>query len=149
MKAEDLRIGDYVKVSSDNCMIPKGAVCEVVAIDSERECEDKKGLADLRQIFREKWDFSHGVWCDDIEGIPINNVFLIKNGWNDVAHNIDRDKFEWIVWEHLESCVEVQFYPHTNEYSAFYCGKELCDIAYVHELQNILVSLKENVEIII
>lgn len=149
MKAEDLRIGDYVKVSSDNCMIPKGAVCEVVAIDSEQECEDKKGLADLRQIFREKFDFSHGVWCDDIEGIPINNVFLIKNGWNDVAHNIDRDKFEWIVWEHLESGVEIQFYPHTNEYSAFYCGKELCDIAYVHELQNILVSIKENIEIII
>ena len=145
MKAEDLRIGDYVKVSSDNCMIPKGAVCEVVAIDSERECEDKKGLADLRQIFREKWDFSHGVWCDD----TINSVFLIKNGWNDVAHNIDEDKFEWIVWEHLESCVEIQFYPHTNEYSAFCCGQELCDIAYVHELQNILAALKENVEIII
>lgn len=149
MKTEDLRIGDYVRVSSDNCMIPKGAVCEVVAIDSERECEDKKGLADLRQVVREKGEFSHGVWCDDIEGIPINSVFLIKNGWNDVAHNIDRDKFEWIVWEHLESCVEIQFYPHTSEYSAFYCGKELCDIAYVHELQNILASLKENVEIII
>ena len=149
MKAEDLRIGDYVKVSSDNCMIPKGAVCEVVAIDSERECEDKKGLVDLRQVVRGKWDFSHGVWCDDIEGIPINSVFLIKNGWNNVAHNIDSDKFEWIVWEHLYSCVEIQFYPHTNEYSAFYCGKELCDIAYVHELQNILVSIMENVEIII
>lgn len=149
MKAENLRIGDYVKVSSDNCMIPKGAVCEVVSIDSERECEAKKALADLRQVVREKGEFSHGVWCDDIEGIPINSVFLIKNGWNDVAHNIDRDKFEWIVWEHLESCVEIQFYPHANEYSAFYCGKELCDIAYVHELQNILASLKENVEIII
>lgn len=149
MKVEDLRIGDYVKVSSDNCMIPKGAVCEVVAIDSEGACEDKKGRVCLLQTVREKWEFSHGAWCDDIEGIPINSVFLIKNGWNDVAHNIDRDKFEWIVWEHLESCVEIQFYPHTNEYSAFYCEKELCDIAYVHELQNILVSLKENVEIII
>lgn len=149
MKTEDLRIGDYVRVSSDNCMIPKGAVCEVVAIDSERECEDKKGLADLRQVVREKGELSHGVWCDGIEGIPINSVFLIKNGWNDVAHNIDRDKFEWIVWEHLESCVEIQFYPLTSEYSAFYCGNELCDIAYVHELQNILASLKENVEIII
>lgn len=149
MKAEDLRIGDYVKVSSDNCMIPKGAVCEVVAIDSERACEDKKGLADLLQIIREKWDFSHGVWCDDIEGIPISSEFLRKNGWNDVAHNIDRDKFEWIVWEHLKSGVEIQFYPHSNEYSAFYCGNELCDIAYVHELQNLLVSIKENIEIII
>lgn len=149
MKAEDLRIGDYVKVSSDNCMIPKGTVCEVVAIDSERECEDKKGLADLRQIVREKWDFSHGVWCDDIEGIPINSVFLIKNGWNDVSHYIDREEFEWIVWQHLESGVEIHFCPHINDYTAFYFGKELCDIAYVHEIQNILASIKENVEIII
>lgn len=149
MKAEDLRIGDYVKVSSDNCMIPKGAVCEVVAIDSERVCEDKKGFADLLQIDREKWDFSHGVWCDDIEGIPVSSEFLRKNGWNDAAHYIDRDKYEWIIWEHLESCVQFQFHPHSNEYSGFYCGKELCDIAYVHELQNILASIKENIEIII
>lgn len=149
MKAEDLRIGDYVKVSSDNCMIPKGAVCEVVAIDSERACEDKKGLANLRQVVREKWEFSHGVWCDYIEGIPINSEFLRKNGWKDVEHNIDRNRFEWIVWENPESCVEIQFYPHANEYSAFYCGNELCDIAYVHEFQNILASIKENVEIII
>lgn len=149
MKAENLRIGDYVKVSSDNCMIPKGALCEVVAIDSERTCEDKKGLADLLQIVREEWEFSHGVWCDYIEGIPINSEFLRKNGWKDVEHNIDRNRFEWIVWEHPESCVEIQFYPHANEYSAFYCGNELCDFAYVHEFQNILASIKENVEIII
>lgn len=149
MKAENLRIGDYVKVSSDNCMIPKGALCKVVAIDSERTCEDKKGLADLLQIVREEWEFSHGVWCDYIEGIPINSEFLRKNGWKDVENNIDRDRFEWIVWEHPESCVEIQFYPHANEYSAFYCGNELCDIAYVHEFQNILASIKENVEIII
>lgn len=149
MKAENLRIGNYVKVSSDNCMIPKGALCEVVAIDSERTCEDKKGLADLLQIVREEWEFSHGVWCDYIEGIPINSEFLRKNGWKDVEHNIDRNRFEWIVWEHPESCVEIQFYPHANEYSAFYCGNELCDIAYVHEFQNILASIKENVEIII
>lgn len=149
IKPEDLRIGNFVRVSSDNSMIPKGAVCEVVAIDSERECEDKKGLAGLLQIVREEWEFSHGVWCDNIEGIPFNSGFLRKNGWNIAGHNIDRDGFEWIVWEHPESCVEIQFYPRTIDYSAFYCGEELCDIAYVHELQNILASIKENVKITI
>ena len=49
IKPEKLRIGDYVRVSSDNCMIPQGALCEVVAIDSERACEDKKGLVGLLQ----------------------------------------------------------------------------------------------------
>lgn len=149
MKAEDLRIGDYVKVCSDNCMIPKGALCEVVTIDSEQTHEDKKVFAGLLPIVREEWEFPHGVWCDGIEGIPINSEFLRKNGWKDVEHNIYRDRFEWIVWEHPESCVEIQFYPHANEYSAFYCGNELCDIAYVHEFQNIFASLKENVKITI
>lgn len=32
---EDLRIGNFVKVSSDEVVIPKGELCEVVGIDSE------------------------------------------------------------------------------------------------------------------
>lgn len=81
IKAEDLRIGDFVRVSNDNCMIPKGAICEVVAIDSERSYEDKKGIAGLLQTDREEWEFSHGVWCDGIEGITITPEILEKNGW--------------------------------------------------------------------
>lgn len=149
IKPENLRIGNFVIVSNDDYMIPKGTLCEVVAIDSEMACEDKKGFVYLFQTVRDEWELSHGIWCDGIEGIPINSEFLRKNGWNDVRHNIDMDRFEWIVWEHPESCVEIQFYPHANEYSVFYCGNELCDIAYVHELQNILASLKENVMITI
>lgn len=81
IKAEDLRIGDLVRVSNDICMIPKGAICEVVAIDSERSYEDKKGIVGLLQTDREKWEFSHGVWCDGIEGITITPEILEKNGW--------------------------------------------------------------------
>lgn len=81
IKAEDLRIGDFVRVSNDNCMIPKGAICEVVAIDSERSYEDKKGVVGLLQTDREKWELSHGVWCDGIEGITITPEILEKNGW--------------------------------------------------------------------
>lgn len=81
IKAEDLRIGDLVRVSNDFCMIPKGAICEVVAIDSERSYEDKKGIAGLLQTDREEWEFSHGVWCDGIVGITITPEILEKNGW--------------------------------------------------------------------
>lgn len=81
IKAEDLRIGDFVRVSNDNCMIPKGAICEVVAIDSERSYKDKKGIVGLLQTDREEWEFSHGVWCDGIEGITITPEILEKNGW--------------------------------------------------------------------
>lgn len=86
IKPEDLRIGDLVMVSNDNCMIPKGALCEVVAIDSERACEDKKGLADLLQTVREEWEFSHGVWCNNIEGIPLTPELLEKNGFKEEQH---------------------------------------------------------------
>lgn len=39
---EDLRIGNFVKVSSDKVVIPKGKLCEVVGIDSEQAFLNKK-----------------------------------------------------------------------------------------------------------
>lgn len=33
IKPEDLRIGDYVRVSRDNCMFSKGKLCEVIGVD--------------------------------------------------------------------------------------------------------------------
>lgn len=149
MKAEDLRIGNYVRVSSDNCMFPKGALCEVVAIDSERTHEEKKGLADLLQIVREEWEFSHGVWCDDIEGIPINSEFLRKNGFENVRHHIDEDGFEWCQYEHEDSCLEIWHYLQYDAYSAFYCAYELCKISFVHEIQNIIAATKDSIKIIV
>lgn len=41
IKAEDLRIGDLVRVSRD-CAFPKGTVCIITQIDPERGHEDKK-----------------------------------------------------------------------------------------------------------
>ena len=146
---EDLRIGNFVKVSSDEVVIPKGELCEVVGIDSETTFLCKRGLASLLQLDREKGETSHGIWCDDIRGIPITLDFLEKNGFKEIEHEIDEGGFELRTYEHEDSCVEIQYYPQVGEFSAFYCGKELCDIAYVHELQNILASLKENIKIIV
>lgn len=147
IKPEDLRIGDFVKVSSDGDMIPKGTICEVETIDSKIFFNENEGCACLLALDREEGDTSHGIWCKDIEGIPITLLFLIKNNFKETEHQIDRGGFEWQTYEHEDSCVEIQHYPIPDEYSAFYCGKELCDIAYVHELQNILASLKENIKI--
>ena len=149
IKPEDLRIGDYVKVSSDGDMIPKGTICEVETIDSKIFFNENEGCACLLALDREEGDTSHGIWCKDIEGISITLDFLVKNGFKEIEHQIDRGGFEWQTYEHEDSCVEIQYYPIQDEYSAFYCGKELCDIAYVHELQNILASLKENIKIIV
>lgn len=147
IKPEDLRIGNFVKVSSDEVVIPKGELCEVVGIDSEQAFLNKKGLAKLLQLDREEWDYSHGIWCNDIEGIPITLDFLEKNGFKEIEHEIDEGGFELRTYECEDCCVTVQYYPQVGEFSAFYCGHELCDIACVHEFQNILASLKENIKI--
>ena len=149
IKPEGLRIGNFVRISSDSCMIPKWALCEVVAIDSERACEDKKGLVGLLQIVREEWEFSHGVWCDGIEGIPINKEFLVKNGFGEVKRRIGEDGFESYHYENEDSLTEVWYYPEQDKYFAYCFGMELCDISFVHELQNIIAAVKDDIKITI
>lgn len=137
IKPEELRIGDFVRVSNDNCIIPKGAICEVVAIDSERSCEDKKGIVGLLQTDREKWDFSHGVWCEGIEGIPITPEILEKNGW-------EQEYYALIIYGHIGHDIEISFLQTSKRCSVLLNDISLCEIQYVHELQHILWALGED-----
>lgn len=146
IKAEDLRIDDLVMVSNDNCMIPKGALCEVVAIDSERACEDKKGLAGLLQTVREEWEFSHGVWCNNIEGIPLTPELLEKNGFKEEQHQKEGTS-EWYDFYHYDLGINVVYEVEENKFAAYLDGKKLREIQYVHELQHILWALGLNAEL--
>lgn len=146
IKPEDLRIGDLVMVSNDNCMIPKGALCEVVAIDSERACEDKKGLADLLQTVREEWEFSHGVWCNNIEGIPLTPELLEKNGFKEEQHQKEGTS-EWYDYYHYDLGINIVYEVEENKFVAYLDGKKLREIKYVHELQHILWALGLNAEL--
>lgn len=156
IKPEELRIGDFVRVSNDNCMIPKGAICEVVAIDSERSCEDKKGIVGLLQTDREKWMFSHGVWCDGIEGITITPEILEKNGWQ--TKMFGGSKFFCIELNcYLELCVTYVKKDNKFDVGTFSSipGGHLdinffpIDLQYVHQLQHILWALGEDAKLII
>jgi hypothetical protein len=146
IKPEDLRIGDLVMVSNDNCMIPKGALCEVVAIDSERACEDNKGLADLLQTVREEWEFSHGVWCNKIEGIPLTPELLEKNGFKEEQHQKEGTS-EWYDFYHYGLGINVVYEVEENKFAAYLDGKKLREIQYAHELQHILWALGLNAEL--
>lgn len=146
IKPEDLRIGDLVMVSNDNCMIPKGALCEVVAIDSERACEDKKGLAGLLQTVREKWEFSHGVWCNNIEGIPLTPKLLEKNGFKEEQHQKEGTS-EWYDYYHYDLGINIVYEVEENKFVAYLDGKKLREIQYAHELQHILWALGLNAEL--
>ena len=146
IKPEDLRIGDLVMVSNDNCMIPKGALCEVVAIDSERACEDKKGLADLLQTVREEWEISHGVWCNNIEGIPLTPELLKKNNFKEEQHQKEGTS-EWYDYYHYDLGINIVYEVEENKFAAYLDGKKLREIQYAHELQHILWALGLNAEL--
>lgn len=146
IKPEDLRIGDLVMVSNDNCMIPKGALCEVVAIDSERACEDKKGLADLLQTVREEWEISHGVWCNNIEGIPLTPELLKKNNFKEEQHQKEGTS-EWYDFYHYDLGINIVYEVEGNKFAAYLDGKKLREIQYAHELQHILWALGLNAEL--
>lgn len=147
IKSEDLRIGDFVKVSSDHSMIPQGTICEVVGISYERILTKKKSLAFLLPLDRKEDEGARGIWLDNIEGIPFSIKFLTKNGFKETEHRIDRSGYEWCTYENENSCVRVEYYPKTKDFSTFVGEEELCDITHVHELQNILSVFKENIEI--
>lgn len=146
IKPEDLRIGDLVMVGNDNCLIPKGALCEVVAIDSEWACEDKKEMAGLLQTVREKWEFSHGVWCNNIEGIPLTPELLEKNGFKEEQHQKEGTS-EWYDFYHYGLGINVVYEVEENKFAAYLDGKKLREIKHVHELQHILWALRLNAEL--
>ena len=146
IKAEDLRIGDLVMVSNDNCMIPKGALCVVVAIDSERTCEDEKGIAGLLQTVREEWEFSHGVWCYNIEGIPLTPELLEKNGFKEEQHQKEGTS-EWYDYYHYDLGINIVYEVEENKFAAYLDGKKLREIQCAHELQHILWALGLNAEL--
>lgn len=83
IKAEDLRIGDLVKVNEVGCMVPKDTMCKVVAIDSEKSFEEMnlKGCATIIELEVNHCNTSWGIWCKYISPIPLTPEILEKNGW--------------------------------------------------------------------
>lgn len=146
IKSKDLKIGDLVMVGNDNCLIPKEALCEVVAIDSEWACEDKKEMAGLLQTVREKWEFSHGVWCNNIEGIPLTPELLQKNGFKEEQHQKEGTS-EWYDFYHYGLGINVVYEVEEDKFAAYLDGKKLREIKYVHDLQHILWALGLNAEL--
>lgn len=79
IKAEDLRIGDLVRVSC-NCGLAEGTIGTIVEISKETNAEDTKGFVRLIPI-NSVSNWGWGVSCDNIEGIPLTPEILEKNGW--------------------------------------------------------------------
>lgn len=148
IKPEDLRIGNYVRVSNDRCTIPKGTICKVIAIYAGRMPYNDKGIITLLPLDRSE-EAPYSILCKDIEGIPFSIKFLIKNGFKETKQRRVRLGYEWYTYENKNSCVIVEYHSKMKEFSAFVEDVELCSITHIHELQNILSVFKENIEITI
>lgn len=79
IKAENLRIGDLVRVSC-NCSLAEGTIGTIVEISKETNAEDTKGFVRLIPINSiSNWGW--GISCDNVEGIQLTLEILEKNGF--------------------------------------------------------------------
>lgn len=138
IKAEDLRIGDLVRVNCD-CEFPKETVCTVSEI---RESKAFKGIMDIASLISVNGNGTNpsGVWCSDIEGIPLTPEILEKNGW-------ERDKLVPYIYGHEAHYIEVICTPNSEWMYVTFKGETIHRIKYVHELQHILWALGKDVNL--
>lgn len=148
IKAEDLRTGDLVRVNK-NDSIKNGLIGKVTDIDSLREYKEKKGAITLNTIEDDGWYW--GIWCCDIEPIPLTPEILENNGFK-----------EEVVGEYYTKPLDDETHP-LNRYLAVELKREnwvvfikyrrlhdcalLRKIQHVHELQHILWALGLNAEL--
>lgn len=151
IKAEDLRIGDLVRVNC-NCALAEGTIGTIVEISKETNTYNKKEFVKLIPI-NSVSNYGWGVLCNNIEGIPLTPEILEKNGFkeegvvgeyytkplDDKAYYlarylaVERERGSWAV-----------FIKHFfNHNSAF-----LLNVQHVHELQHIpcILGLKRKLK---
>ena len=96
MKANELMIGDLLRVNKDVCL-KKGTIVEVCVIDADNAFIEKglKGCATCVSI-KDHCEFG-GVWVDFLEPIPLTPEILEKNGF---THSFgDSDFYDYEKWE--------------------------------------------------
>lgn len=141
IKAEDLRIGDLVRVNK-NDSIENGLIGKVTDIDSLREYKEKKGAITLNTIEDNGWYW--GVWCCNIEPIPLTPEILEKNGFKVRVSRVYYTKLIGYA-NFLQRNIAIE--RKRNDWAVFIRYKKMPDsvllryIQYIQELQHILWAL--------
>lgn len=149
IKPEDLRIGDIVKVNEIGCALPKNAICKVASIDSTLYDANRRfrGSVELIVELDEDWyDTPFGLWCKNIDPIPLTSELLEKNGFKEEQHQKDGAS-EWYDFYHYDLGINIVYEVEGNKFAAYLDGKKLREIQYAHELQHILWGLGLNAEL--
>lgn len=104
---------------------------------------ENNNIANIKSISKDINDL-YSVFIEDLYPVKLTTSILMHNGWKIVKHVVDEDNFEWITYEKESSSIQLEYYPETNQFSSFTYGTELIEIKYVHELQHLLWSMKED-----
>lgn len=81
MKANELMVGDWMRVNRDGLCIKNGAIVKVLGVDGESKLKEKGliGYAGCQPLDKEQ--FSGGIWLDYLDPIPLTPEILEKNGF--------------------------------------------------------------------
>ena len=144
MRAEELMIGDLVRVKKDVC-IKRGATVRIHAIDGDNDFPEQglKGCAGCIQV--NDRSMSGGVWTEFLEPIPITAEILEKNGFKKHGFKDIVGQHEWSLWLDTLSfislwCRELNDDPKDGWMIRIESPLATCchKIEHVHEMQNTL-----------
>ena len=154
MRAEELQIGDLLRVNRDGLCIKKGTVVTVQGIDGNNNFPEKRlyGVADCRPL--DASQFQGGIWLDYLDPIPLAPEILEKNGFHETESNKYFPTPRWVFIQDGSRdgvIIEITFYQkpvngvnvltkvHTQSSKDSGVNKlHSCDIETIHELQHAL-----------
>lgn len=143
IKPENLRIGDLVRVCC-NCSLIEGTVCAVTEIDFETVSRDKKCFVSLNVPY-DNDDGACGVWCCNIEGVPITPDILKQNDFDDKYLGVIFTKAIDRKIRHTQRRIYIVHYSSEwrvfLEHESRHDSVLISSVKYVHQLQHILCVL--------
>ena len=143
--------GDLVKVSHKDLGTPEGRIYVIKCADpdwKEPQGNGEKliGRYILKPIDSVVWRVC--TFGKYILPIKLTTDILIKNGWKQTSHVVEKGWYEYYKYENENDFLpEIEFYPKNEardeeSFAAFWGDTEIRpDIHYLHELQNLIFGL--------
>lgn len=141
--ANELMVGDYLRVNRAGLCIKKGTIVEVRGIDADRRFDNHTGCASCHPLDDNQFD--GGIWCDYLDPIPLTPEILEKNGWKNISTHTLKG------CDTFRLCLEQRSFDYTltlkmRDYFRLDSYDDrvytLCEVnfgfKYVHELQHAL-----------
>lgn len=82
----------------------------------------------------------------EVDSIRLTGEILEKNGFKEEQHQKEGTS-EWYDFYHYDLGINVVYEVDGNKFAAYFDGKKLREIQYVHELQHILWALGLNAKL--